>query len=169
MNHLRSRILISFSKIVALSKIAHLLFVIISISHYSISIALCCASAIVYTFVACYTINYTFVDSFFPYVITFSSFASFCIVYASIKWCSLASSPFDSLMHTRSIDVTLGLVYSFACQCHLLLHKDSMIDVPIVFMFWIIVCTNYIFSSYAFLSAHSKDDDECNNDLITND
>jgi hypothetical protein len=35
-------------------------------------------------------------------------------------------------------------------------------------MFWIIIFANYIFSLYTFPCAHSKDDDECDNDLIGN-
>ncbi len=35
-------------------------------------------------------------------------------------------------------------------------------------MSWIIVYANYIFSLFAFLFAHSKDDDECGSDLTTN-
>jgi hypothetical protein len=51
------------------------------------------------------------------------SLASFCIVCASTKYCSSTSSSFDSLMHIGFTNVAFGLVYSFPCQCHMLLHK----------------------------------------------
>jgi hypothetical protein len=38
----------------------------------------------------------------------------------------------------------------------LLLLKNSTADVPVVFISWIIICTNYIFSLYAFPSTHPK-------------
>jgi hypothetical protein len=93
---------------------------------------------------ACCTFNYTFVNNCSSCATTFSSLASFYTVCASTKWCSLVSSSFDSLMHTRSIEV------------------------PLNFMSWIIICTNYIFTLYAFPFAHSKDDDECGDDLLAN-
>jgi hypothetical protein len=92
---------------------------------------------------------------------------SFCIVCASTKWCSSASFSSDSSRHTRSIDVVPSHVYSLACQRCLLLRKNSTSNVPIVSMSWIIVYVNCIFTLYAFLSAHSKDD-EWDDDLTTN-
>ncbi len=105
MNCLGSGILIPFSKSVTLPKIAHLLFTIASTSCYSISITRHCASAIMCTFVACYTFNCTFVDSCSSFATTFFSFASFYIICASTKCYALASSSFDSLMHIKSTDV----------------------------------------------------------------
>ncbi len=64
MNRLGSRILIPFSKSVALSKIAHLLFATTFNSHLSISIAFCCAFAIAFIFVDCCTSTYTSVDGY---------------------------------------------------------------------------------------------------------
>jgi hypothetical protein len=118
--------------------------------------------------VACYTINCTFVNNYSSCATTLSSLVSFCTIYASIKWCSLTSSSSNSPMHTKSIDVAPSPICSLAHQCHLLLRKNSTTDVPIVFMSWIIVYTNCIFTLYAFPSAHSKDDDECDDDLTTN-
>jgi len=73
-----------------------------------------------------------------------------------------------SFNHIRSINVALGPVYLLACQRHLLLRKNSTTDVLVVFMFWIIICANYIFTLYAFLSAHPEDDDECDGNLTAN-
>jgi hypothetical protein len=151
-----------------LSRIACLFFATASTSHCSISIALRCVSTIVYTSMACYIFNYTFVNSCSSCATTFSSLTSFYIVCASTKWCSSTLSSFDSSMHTRSIDVALGLVCSLACQGRLLLCKNSTTYVLVISMFWIIVYVNCIFSLYAFLSTHFEDDDECGDDLITN-
>jgi hypothetical protein len=71
-------------------------------------------------------------------------------------------------MHTRSIDVAPSPIYSFTFQRHLLLCKNSIINVLVVFMSWIIVRVNYIFSLYPFPFAHSKDDDEWDDDLRAN-
>ncbi len=169
MKHSRSGILIPFSRNVALSSITHLLFTIASTSCYSISINLHCAYAIICTSMAYYTFNCTSMNSCSSCTTMFSSLMSFCIVYASTKWCSSTSSSSDSSMYTRSISVAPSLVYSLTCQCCLLLHKNSIVDVPVVSMFGIIICVNFIFTLYAFLLAHSEDDDECDNDLKAND
>ncbi len=66
----------------------------------------------------------------------------------SILQCTL------NLICIRSIDVAYGLVCSFSCQRRLLLHKNSITYVPVIFMSWIIICANYIFSLYAFPFAH---------------
>jgi hypothetical protein len=142
MNCSEYRILIPFFTSVALSKIAHLLFTTTFTSHYSISIALHCASAIVYTYVACYTFNYIFVNNCSSWATTFSSLASFCIVYASIKWCSSSLSSSNSSMHIESIDVVSGFGYFLAHQHRLLLFKNSIAYVPIIFVFWIIAYVN---------------------------
>ncbi len=134
MNHLGSRILIPFFRSVALSRIMHLLFATTFASHCYISIALHCAFAIVCTSLACCIFNYTFMDRCSSFVTTFSSLASFCIVFSSTKCCSSTSFSFDSSIRTRSTNVTLGPVYFLACQCCLLLRKISTKDVPIVSM-----------------------------------
>jgi len=85
MNRLGFGILIPFSKSVALSMIMHFFLATTSVSCCPISIALHYASAIVCTFMACCTINCTFVDRCSSCATTFSSFASFCTVYASTK------------------------------------------------------------------------------------
>jgi len=168
MNLSGSRILIPISRNVALSRIVHLLFAIASTSPCSISITFCCASTNVYTSMACCTFNCTFVDNCSSFVTTFSSLASFYIVCASTKCYSLASSSSDSSMHIRSIDVALSPVYFLAHQHHLLLHKNSSANVPVVSMSRIIVYANYIFSLYVFPSTHFEDVDECGGDLTTN-
>ncbi len=71
-------------------------------------------------------------------------------------------------MHTRSTNVAPSPICFLACQHHLLLHKNSTVDVPVIFMFWIIICANCIFSLYAFPSTHFEDDDECGGNLTTN-
>jgi hypothetical protein len=63
----------------------HLLFAIAFDPRLSISITLHCVFAIAYTFVDYYTSTYTFVDGCTSALMTFSSLASFCIVYASTK------------------------------------------------------------------------------------
>jgi hypothetical protein len=131
MNHSRFGILIPFSRSVVLSKIVRFLFAIASASHCSISITLHCASAILCTFVACCTFNYTFVDSYSSFTTTFFSLVSFCIIYASTKCCSLASSSSGFSMH---INVALGPVCFLACQRCLFLCKNSTIDVLIIFV-----------------------------------
>ncbi len=92
-NRSRFGILIPFSISVALSRIAHLLFATTSNSCLSISIALHCAFAIACTYVACYTSTCTSMDSCSSISTTFSSLASFCIVYASTKCYSTARLP----------------------------------------------------------------------------
>ncbi len=99
---------------------------------------------------------------------TFSSLASFYTIYASTKCCFSALSSYDFSMHFGSINVARGPIYSLACQCCLLLCKNSITDVSIMSQLWIIVYTNCISSLYAFPSTHFKDDDECDNELIVN-
>jgi len=98
---------------------------------------------------------------------TFSSLVSFCIVCAAMKWCSLALSSSNSSMHTGSIDVTHVHVCYFTRQHCLLLHKNSIANVLIISMSWIIIYANCIFTLYTFPSTHSKDDDECGDDLTS--
>ncbi len=164
MNCLGSRILIPFSKNVAMSKIMCLLFNTPFASCYSIYITLRYAFSIVCTYVVCCTFNCTSMDSYSSFTTTFSSFAFFCI----IKWCFSTSFSSNFSMHTGSTDVAHSLVYFHTHQCCLLLHKNSTANVLVVSMSWIIICVNYIFSLYAFPSTHSEDDDECGGDLTTN-
>jgi hypothetical protein len=84
MKFLGSRILIAFSISVTLSRIVRILFVTASTLGYAISISLCCVFAIIYTFMAYCTFNYTYVNNCSSYATTFSSLASFRIIYASI-------------------------------------------------------------------------------------
>ncbi len=68
-------------------------------------------------------------------------------------------------MKTRSTNVIPSLVCSLE---HQRLQKNSTSDVPIISMFYIIICANCIFLLYTFPFAHSEDDDECCGDLIAN-
>jgi hypothetical protein len=79
--------------------------------------------------VACCTFNCTFVDRCFSFATTFSSLASFCIVYASTKCSSVASFSFNSSMHIGSTNATLGPIYSLIHQCRLLLRKNLVANV----------------------------------------
>jgi hypothetical protein len=94
--------------------------------------------------VACCTSTYIFVDSCYSITTTFSSLASFCTIYASTKCCSTSSSSSDSLMNIGSIDVAPGLVCFLTCQCRLLLHKNSIIDVSIVSILNYRLCKLYL-------------------------
>ncbi len=136
--------------------------------YRSFSNTIRCAFTIICTFVGCYTFNCIFVDNCSSFTTTFSSLTSFCIDYASTKCCSSISFSFDSLMHTRSTNVAFGHVCLFARQHHLLLSINSIADVLIVSLSWIIVYTNCIFSLYDFLSANFEDDDECGGNFTTN-
>jgi hypothetical protein len=107
----------------------YLLFAIAFASHYSISITLRCAFAIVYTSMACYTFNYTSMDNNFSFATTF-----FYIIYASTKCYFSTLSSSDSLVHTGSSGVALGPICSIIHQRHLLLCKNSTTNVPIVSM-----------------------------------
>ncbi len=109
MKCLGSGILIPFSRSVALSKIAHLLFATTSTSCYSISINLHCVSALVYTSVVCCTFNCTSMNSCSSFGTTFSSLASFYTICVITKQCSSASSSSTSSMHIGSIDELLVL------------------------------------------------------------
>jgi hypothetical protein len=71
-------------------------------------------------------------------------------------------------MNIGSTDVAPSSLCFLTHQCLLLLCKNSIVDVPIVYMFQIIICANCSFSLYAFLSAHSEDDDECGGNFIAN-
>ncbi len=130
MNRSGSGILIPFSRSVALSIIMHLLFATTSDSRLSISIAFCCVFAIACTSMDCCTSTYTYVDNCSSTSTTFSSLASFCVVCASAKCYSTTLLSFDSSMNIGSIDI----VYSFACQCFMLMHKNSSTNVLVVFL-----------------------------------
>jgi hypothetical protein len=97
------------------------------------------------------------------------SFASYCTTCVSTNGCSTPSSSFDFSMCIGSIDVAPGLACSFELQPRLHLHKNSIADVPIIYISWIIVCVNCIFSLYALPFSHSENDGECDDNLITND
>jgi len=91
----------------------HLLLTTTFASHYSISITLCCAFAIVYTSMACYILNCTSMDSFSFFATTSSSLTSVCTICASTKCYSLALSSSDFSMHTLSTNVTLACLLSY--------------------------------------------------------
>jgi len=97
---------------------------------------------------------------------TFSSLVAICVVYVSTKCCSTTSSSSNSLMNIRSIDVAHGIVCFFAHQLLLLLHKNSTSNVLVIYILWIIIGANCIFSLYTFPSTHSKDNDRCSGNLI---
>jgi hypothetical protein len=80
-----------------------------SASHYSISIALRCAFAIVYTYVVCYTFNCISMDSYSSFATMFSSLVSFCIISTSTNCYFSASSSSNSLMHTGFINLAPSL------------------------------------------------------------
>jgi hypothetical protein len=122
-----------------------LLFAITFTSCCSISITLHCVFTIVYTSMAWCTFNCTFVDNYSSFATMLSSLASFYIIYASTKCYSLALSSFDSSMHTKSVDVALDHVCSFTCQCHLLLRKNSTLDVPVIYVLNYCVRKLYLF------------------------
>jgi len=122
MNCSRSRILIPFSKSVAMSRITHLLYVTTFDSHLLISIILRCDSTIAYTSNGYYTSTCTFVDS--------------CT--SASKWRSPPLCPSMLFVLPQSvvpqlclppilqwIKVTIGPIYFLACQRLLLLHKNS--------------------------------------------
>jgi len=168
MNISGSRVLIPFSRSVAMSRITRRFFVTIFDSRLLISIAFCCVFAIAYTFVDYYTSTRTFVNSCYSTLISLFSPVSFCAICASTKCCSTTLSSSDSSMYTKSIDVIHGPIYSLACHYLLFLCKNSITNVLVVFISWIIICTNFIFSLYTFLFAHFEDDDECGDDLTAN-
>jgi hypothetical protein len=107
-------------------------------------------------------------DRFSSTSIMISSLMSFSILCSSTKCCSIASSSSNSSMNTESINVALGLVYSFGCQRLLVLCKNSTTNILVVFMSWIIVCISCIFSLYTFPFIHYDDDDECKGNLKAN-
>jgi len=63
----------------------------------------------------------------------------------------------------------LGLRHLFSCTLNAFAYaQNSIANVPILYISWIIICANCIFSLYVFLSTHAKDDDECDNNFTTN-
>ncbi len=117
-----------------ISKITHLLFIIVSNSRLLISITLRRAYAIPYTYVDCCTSTYTFVDGYTFAPMTFSSLTPFYVVRASTKCCSTILSSLNFSMNTISTHVALSQVCSFTCQCLLLLRKNSTTYVLVVFI-----------------------------------
>jgi hypothetical protein len=133
--------------------ISCLFFVIVSNSCFSISITLCCVSTIAYTFVDCCTFTYTSIDRYTSTSITFSSPTSFCVVYSSIKCSSTTSSSSDFSLNTGFNNLARGPICSLAHQLFLFLCKNLIVDVPILYISWIIVYTNAS-SHYMFLLLH---------------
>ncbi len=103
-------------------------------SHFSISIALHCASAIICTSMDYYTSICTSMNGCTSASTTLSSPTSIYIVCASTKCYSTPSSSSNSSMNTGSTNVTFGLICSLACQLLLLWHKNSNIDVLILYI-----------------------------------
>ncbi len=97
-----------------------------------------------------------------------STTSSFCVACASTNCCSITLSSSNSSMFTRSTNVAPSLACSLELQPFLCLYKNLIVDVPDLYILWIIVCENYISSLYALPSSHFKDDGECDNDLTTN-
>jgi hypothetical protein len=81
---------------------------------------------------------------------------------------STPSSSSDSSMFIGSTDVAHGLAYTLEFQSLPRLCKNSIVDVPDLYIFWIIVCANCISSLYILPSSPYEDDGECSADLITN-
>ncbi len=97
---------------------------------------------------------------------TFSSPTSVCVVFVSTKCCSTILSSSNLSMNTRCTNVAPSPICSLARQFLLLLRKNSTIDVLVLYISWIIIYANYIFSFYVF--AHSEDDGECNSNFTAN-
>ncbi len=78
------------------------------------------------------TLGYTFVnictsiDGCTPASMT----SSFCIACASTNCCSIAFFSSDSSMFTRSTNVALGLACALEIQPLICLYKNSIVDVP---------------------------------------
>jgi hypothetical protein len=115
-----------------LSKIVCIFFA--SASHCSISIALCCASTIVYTSMVCRTFNCIFVDRCYSFKTTFSSLCPFALSMPPQNVSPQLRVPFDSSMHTKSTNVALGPIWFLTHQCHLLLCKNSTTYVSVIFV-----------------------------------
>ncbi len=111
----------------------------------------------------------TFVDGYTPTLNIFSSSTSFYIAYVLTNCCYTPSSSSDSSMFTESTNVAPGLACTFELQPLLHLHKNSNAYVPILYISWIIVCANCIFSLYGLPSSHLKNDGECGDKFIAND
>ncbi len=114
-------------------------------------------------------LRYTSFDNYT--VISFISF-SFASLYATacpfIACCSMPFSPFDSWICIRCTCVIFKPPCSFQLQPLISLLKNSTTNFLDLQMSWIMECTNCIFSWYWFTSSHSKDDNECDGDLISN-
>ncbi len=100
MNRSRYRILIPFSRSVALSRITRLFFAIASDSCFSISITLHCASTIICTSMDYYTSIYTSMNGCTFASTMFSSPTSIYIVCASTKCYSTHS---DDILGARML------------------------------------------------------------------
>jgi hypothetical protein len=159
-NHIscsRFRMWIPLSKSVALSIIMHLLCTTTFDSCISISITPSYVSIN-----AC-----TSMDGCISTSMKFSSLLFVYVACASINCCFIVLSSFYSSINTRSTDVAHGLVSSLAPISLLVLRKNSITYVIVLFILWIIIFANYIFSLYAFPSIHYEDD-EYGGDLIAN-
>jgi hypothetical protein len=100
---------------------------------------------------------------------TSPSFVCFCVASCpSTNQCSTFFSLFDSWMYTKSIGVAPRPPFLLELQPFIHLLKNFTAYVPNLYMSWIMECTNCIFPWYYFPSSHSKDDNECSNNLIVN-
>ncbi len=104
-------------------------FTPLHLHHPSLCFYITCTS------VVCCTTICTSMNGYTSASTMFSSLASICSVCISTKCCSTTSSSSNSSMNTISTDVALGPVYFLARQCLLPLHKNSTINVPVIYMF----------------------------------
>jgi hypothetical protein len=152
MNLLGSKVQIPLSNSVALSMMVVCLLTFIALGVImSISNPLCCI----------------FFNGHTPTSSTYPSFASLCVATCLSTNCCSTSSSSNSWMHIGSTSVVHGLLCSLELKPLFRLHKNSIVDVLDLYIFWIMECAICIFSWYYFLSSHSEDDGECNN-LTTN-
>jgi hypothetical protein len=110
----------------------------------------------------------TSMDGCTPTSNTSSSSTSLCATYVLTNCCFTPSYSSESSMFIESINVALSPPYTLEFQPLLRLRENSIIDVLVLYISWIIVCANYIFSLYTLPFSHFEDDGECSDDLTTN-
>jgi hypothetical protein len=124
----------------------------------SISITLGCISINICTYVDGCTFTWD----------TSSSPTSFCVVYAFTNCRSTPLFSFDFSMFIESTYVIPSLAYTLELQPIMCFHEIFITNILIIFISWIIICTNCFFSMYISPSSHSKDDGECGGNFIAN-
>ncbi len=129
---LKVGILIPFSISVILSKTTHLLFVMAFDSCLSISLH--CVSTIVCTFMDCCTTTCTSMDGYTFTSMMLSSSTFVYTIYASTKCYSISLFSSNSWMNIGSTNVVIGHVCSLVREHLLLLCRNSIMDVQVVFM-----------------------------------